>query len=150
MEGESRRKWAEVWASDVCLECGQEVFLGCMCGNGPPRVRLTRDMVASGREKMKTSGAMIAMDGATEMGGKGSGKVMFGGKTTGEAVKRGTREVTVQERTGTRGEATGRERSKELAVDSSSSREEDSRTQGMGSGVYTRKTDELGGLGSKS
>ena len=34
-ERENRRKWDEVWASDVCLECGEEVFLGCKCGNGP-------------------------------------------------------------------------------------------------------------------
>ena len=25
-ERENRRKWDEVWASDVCLECGEEVF----------------------------------------------------------------------------------------------------------------------------
>ena len=29
------------------LECGEEVFLGCKCGSGPPRVRLTCEDVAS-------------------------------------------------------------------------------------------------------
>ena len=50
-ERENRRKWDEVWASYVCLECGEEVFLGCKCGNGPPRVRVTREGVTSEKKE---------------------------------------------------------------------------------------------------
>ena len=35
-------KWADVWVSDVCLECQGEIFFGCKCGKGALRVSSTR------------------------------------------------------------------------------------------------------------
>ena len=43
-ERESKMKWVEVWASDVCLECGKEVFLGCKCENGLPEAGSTSEV----------------------------------------------------------------------------------------------------------
>ena len=50
-ERENWRNWDEVWAAHACLECGEKFFLGCKCGNGPPRVRVTREGYAGGKRR---------------------------------------------------------------------------------------------------
>ena len=44
-------EWDEVWVPGVCFGCGEEVFLGCKFENGPTRVGLTHEEVASGEKE---------------------------------------------------------------------------------------------------
>ena len=50
-EAEVGARWAEVWVSGVCFGCGEEVFLGCKCENGPSRVGLIHEEDAPGEKE---------------------------------------------------------------------------------------------------
>ena len=65
----------------MCVSsAGREVFLGCKCENVPPDAGLTREMADEVERRDDDE------DGKTERGGKGSGKVMFGGKALKRSV----------------------------------------------------------------